>query len=59
MTTFFQNKINRFRETYYLQNLCKLSEIDYKAVFGSLNTEIPYHIFKRNIDLALENAKRV
>jgi epoxyqueuosine reductase len=59
MTTFFQNKIDRFRETFYLQKLCKLSEIDYKAVFGSLNTEIPYHIFKRNIDLALENAKRV
>jgi epoxyqueuosine reductase len=59
MTTFFQNKINRYRETFYLQNLCKLSEIDYKTVFGSLNTEIPYHIFKRNIDLALENAKRV
>jgi epoxyqueuosine reductase len=59
MTTFFQDKINRYRETFYLQNLCKLSEIDYKVVFGSLNTEIPYHIFKRNIDLALENAKRV
>ncbi len=59
MTTFFQNKINRYRETFYLQNLCKLSENDYKAVFGSLNTEIPYHIFKRNIDLALKNAKRV
>ncbi|WP_457552932.1 epoxyqueuosine reductase [Desulfobacula sp.] len=59
MTNFLQNKINKFRETFYLQNLCKLSEIDYKAVFGSLNTGIPYHIFKRNIDLALENAKRV
>ena len=59
MTTFFQNKINRFRETFYLQNLCKLSEIDYRAVFGCLNTEIPYPIFKRNIDLALENAKRI
>ena len=59
MANFFQNKINKFRETFYLQNLCKLSEIDYKAVFGSLNTEIPYYIFKRNIDLALENAKRV
>jgi len=59
MTNFFQNKINKFREMFYLQNLCKLSEINYKADFGSLNTKIPYHIFKRNIDLALENAKRV
>ena len=59
MTTFIQNKINNFQETFYLENLCKFSKNDYQTVFGSLNTEIPYHIFKRNIDLALENAKRI
>jgi epoxyqueuosine reductase len=59
MTNFFQNIINKFRETFYLQNLRKLSENDYNVVFGKLNTGIPYHIFKRNIAMALENAKRV
>ncbi|MBU8849598.1 MAG: 4Fe-4S binding protein [Desulfobacterales bacterium] len=58
MTDFFQNKINQFRETFYLQNLRKLSENDYKVIFDKLNIDIPYHIFKRNIVLALENAKR-
>ena len=59
MTDFFQKKINKFSETFYLKNLHKLSENDYKTVFGKLNTGIPYHIFKRNIAMALENAKRV
>lgn len=57
MTKVFQQKRDEFREIFDLQGLQKISETEYPSVLGGLQTGIPYSIFKRNVDLALENTK--
>jgi epoxyqueuosine reductase len=59
MTTHFQKKIKDWGDSFYLPNLCRLSENGYKDMFGHLNTDIPYYLFQRNVLIAMERAERL
>jgi epoxyqueuosine reductase len=59
MTTHFQKKIKGWGDSFYLPNLCRLSENGYKDMFGHLNTDIPYYLFQRNVLIAMERAERL
>jgi epoxyqueuosine reductase len=59
MTDHFQQKIRDWGDTFYLANLCKLSENGYKDMFGPLKTDIPYHVFQRNVLIAMERAEKL
>jgi epoxyqueuosine reductase QueG len=59
MTDHFQKKIKYWGDSFYLPNLCRLSENGYKDMFGHLNTDIPYHLFRRNVLIAMERAERL
>ena len=59
MTGHFQKKIKDWGDSFYLSNLYEISKENYKNKFGHLNTDIPYHLFRRNILIAMENAERV
>jgi epoxyqueuosine reductase len=59
MTDHFQKKIKDWGDSFYLPNLCRLSENGYKDMFGHLNTDIPYHLFRRNVLIAMERAERL
>jgi epoxyqueuosine reductase len=59
MTAHFQKKIKDWGDSFYLPNLCKLSESGYKDMFGQLNTDIPYSLFKRNVLIAMQRAQKV
>jgi len=59
MTDHFQTQIKNWRKTFYLPNLSKLTKINYNDIFGHLNTDIPYHVFHRNVLVAMERAKGI
>ena len=59
MTTHFQKKIKAWGDSFYLPNLCKLTENGYKEMFGHLNTDVPYDLFHRNVLIAMERAERL
>jgi len=59
MTDHFQTKIKDWGDSFYLSNLYEISKENYKNQFGHLNTDISYHLFRRNILIAMENAERV
>jgi len=59
MTTYFQEKINDWKEAFFLPNLSKLSEAQYKVSFDQLNTGIPFHIFQRNVMIAIKRVKKI
>ncbi len=59
MTDHFQKKIKDWGDSFYLPNLSRLSEDGYKDMFGHLNTDIPYHLFRRNVLIAMERAERL
>ena len=59
MTDHFQKKIKDWGDSFYLPNLSRLSENGYKDMFGHLNTDIPYHLFRRNVLIAMERAERL
>ncbi len=59
MTTYFQDQINDWRKASFLPNLSKLSENQYKILFGQLNTGIPFNIFQRNVMIAIKRAKKI
>jgi epoxyqueuosine reductase QueG len=52
----FQPDLSFWSTTSYLPKLSKFTEAEYTAVFGQLGTGIPYHIFHRNVMLALNRA---
>ena len=54
-----QRKISEWGDSFYLPNLAGLSEKQYKNRFGQLNTGIPYHVFRRNVLIALERAESI
>jgi epoxyqueuosine reductase len=58
MTDHFHQKIKDWGDTFYLPNLARLSENQYKNRFGHLNADIPYPVFRRNVLIALEKAER-
>jgi len=49
MTNLFESKIKNWEDIFYLPNLVKMTEKDYKNILGKLNTGIPYKIFHRNV----------
>jgi len=57
MTDQFQKKIKDWGDSFYLPNLCRLSENGFKDVFGQINIDIQYHLFRRNVLIAMERAK--
>jgi len=58
MTDHFQKKLKNWGDAFYLPNLRRLSKSNYKDMFGYLNTDIPYHVFQRNVLIALGKAKK-
>jgi len=59
MTDHFQNKIRDWGNSFYLPNLFGLSENEFKDMFGHLNIDIPYHLFQRNVSIAMERAEKL
>jgi hypothetical protein len=59
MTNNLQKKIKDWGDSFYLPNLCRLSENGYENMFGHLNADIPYYLFHRNVLIAMERAERV
>ena len=54
LTRSFREKIDYWNNFFYLPDLVKLSEEEYREKLGPLNTEISYEIFHRNVLLAFE-----
>ena len=59
LTKSFQKKIEYWENFFYLPNLVKLSESEYREKLCQLNTSIPYKIFHRNVLIANESAKKL
>ena len=59
MTDHFQQKIKDWEDAFYLPNLRKLSKSNYEDMFGPLKTDIPYHVFRRNVLIAMERAEKL
>ncbi len=58
MTTHFQNKINNWKDKFFLPDSSKLSEQEYKILFDKFNIDTPFHIFQRNVKIAIKHAKK-
>ncbi len=54
MTQSFRKKVKQLEDFFYLPNLVKLSEKEYRKTLGQLNTDIPYHLFHRNVLIAMK-----
>jgi len=59
MTNHFQKKIEEWGDSFYLPNLGRLSEKGYKDMFGHLKTGISYHLFRRNVTIAMDRAEKL
>ena len=59
MNDHFQKKIKKWGDSFYLPNLCKLSANGYNDMLGHLNTGISYHLFHRNVIIAMERAEEL
>ena len=59
MTQHFQKKIVEWGDSFYLPNLCRLSEKGYKEMFAHLNTGISYNLFHRNVLIAMGRAEKL
>ena len=59
MTDHVQKKIKDWGDAFYLLNLSRLSKSNYRDMFGHLNTDIPYHVFRRNVLIAMERAEKL
>jgi epoxyqueuosine reductase len=59
MTDHFHKKLKNWGNAFYLPNLSRLSKSNYKDMFGYLNTDIPYHVFRRNVLIAMERAEKL
>ncbi len=59
MTDHFQKKIIEWGDSFYLPNLCRLSEKGYKEMFAHLNTGISYDLFHRNVLIAMGRAEKL
>jgi epoxyqueuosine reductase len=56
LTSSFQKDIEKWEKFFYLPELKGLSKQEYQEKLGFLNTDIPYHLFQRNVMLAMEKA---
>ena len=59
LTISFQERIKTWEDIFYLPNLVEITKKKYKEVFSYLNTGIPYDIFHRNVQIAVERAKKL
>lgn len=59
LTMSFQETIKTWEDLFYLPNLAKLTEEEYKKIFDFFNTSIPYNIFRRNVQMAIERARNL
>ena len=59
MSGHFQEKIEAWGKSFYLPNLSRLSENEYRDMFGHLNTGISYDLFHRNVLIAMEKAEKI
>ena len=58
-TESFQDRIEAWKNFFYLPNLAKLTEKEYRETLGHLNTDIPFKLFHRNVLVGLERAKKM
>jgi epoxyqueuosine reductase len=58
MTELFQKKIEDWENLFYLPDLVNLSKERYREKLGHLNTGIPYNLFRRNVLIAMESARK-
>ena len=59
ITESFKKRIEDWENFFYLPDLLNSSEEEYREKLSHLNTDIPYHLFRRNVLIAMENAKKV
>ncbi len=59
MTIHFQEKINEWKDKFFLRDLGKLSKQQYKIMFENFNIDIPFHIFQRNVKAAIKQADKI
>ncbi len=57
MTESFQKKIENWESFFHLPDLVNITEKKYREKLGHLNTGIPYRLFRRNVLIAMDNAK--
>ncbi len=55
-TAAFQKEIPAWEAFFALPHLARLTEVEYDAALGRLNTGLPYALFQRNVRMALEHA---
>jgi len=58
MTEHFKEKINNWKNKFFLPDLNKLSKQQYKILFDNFNIDIPFNIFKRNVKIAIKHAEK-
>lgn len=58
MTESFQKRIEYLEKLFYLPDLIGLSKEEYRERIGFLNTGISHDLFRRNVLIALERAKK-
>ncbi len=58
MTPYFRRHIEAWGDAFNLANLEKLTESDYDRLFGALDIDIAYGVFRRNVLLAKQNADK-
>jgi len=58
MTTHFQKKINGWKDKFFLKDLNRLSQHQYKILFDKFNIGIPFNIFQRNVKIAIKHAEK-
>jgi epoxyqueuosine reductase len=59
MTESFQEKVADWESFFYLPDLVKLTEKEYKEKLGHLSTGIPYEYFHRNVLIAMAGAEKL
>ncbi len=59
MSKRFQQKIRDWGDAFHLFNLKRLTKKDYEDKFGLLKTDIPFHVFRRNVLIAIEKAQKM
>ncbi|MDA3915689.1 MAG: hypothetical protein PF690_01765 [Deltaproteobacteria bacterium] len=58
MTKHFQKKINDWQDKFFLKDLNRLSQHQYKILFDKFNIDIPFNIFQRNVKIAIKHAEK-
>jgi epoxyqueuosine reductase len=59
LTNYFQNRTEAWGDSFYLPDLSRLSENEYKDMFDHLKTGISYDLFHRNVTIAVKRAEKL